>query len=256
MLILLPPSETKRDGGSGKPVNLAALAWPEQTDARRAVMTALVALASDEAECARVLKLSPKQLDEVGRNRELASVPTMPAIDRFTGTLYDALDAASLPATARKFASKHVAIGSACFGLVRALDCIPAYRLSFDSKLPGLGATLKKHWSEVGAAALAGEKRFVLDARSEGYAALAPLSQVANWIYLRVVTRGEGGVLRALNHFNKKGKGEFVRALCLDSPQASRIRSVADLLSWASENGWEMELGAPGEVNLVVSGVL
>ena len=95
MLILLPPSETKRDGGTGLPLDMSRLSWAdEQTDARTRVTAALVALAQKPTACAAALKLSPKQLDEVTRNQQLLTSPTMPAIDRFTGVLFDGLDAA------------------------------------------------------------------------------------------------------------------------------------------------------------------
>ena len=257
MLVLLPPSETKRDEGDGEPVDLSSLSWPGQKRARREVTKLVAALGRKREECAKVLGLSAKQLDEVERNRQVLKSPTMPAIDRYTGVLYDALDALTLPEDARSFLRENVAIGSAAFGLVRGMDLIPAYRLSFDSRLPGLTAgTLKKTWAPSGSAALATESGFILDARSEGYASLAPLPEDSNSIYLRVVTRGEGGAVRALNHFNKKGKGEFVRALALDGEAAGAIDSVDALISWGAKHGWELAPGAPGEVNLFVSGVL
>lgn len=261
MLILLPPSETKRDGGTGDPVDLASLSWPGQLRARREVTKLVATLGRSRDECARVLKLSAKQMDEVERNRTVLKSPTMPAIDRYTGVLFDALGALELPEHARAFLRDHVAIGSAAFGLIRAMDEIPAYRLSFDSRLLGLTAgTLKKAWAPSGSAALATEltdaKAFVLDARSEGYASLAPLPHGSNSSYLRVVTRGEGGAVRALNHFNKKGKGEFVRALAIDGEVAGAIDSVDALVAWGGKHGWEFSTGAPGEINLFVSGVL
>ena len=41
----------------------------------------------------RALKLGPKQAAEVDRNRAIRRSPTMPALERYTGVLYDALDA-------------------------------------------------------------------------------------------------------------------------------------------------------------------
>jgi cytoplasmic iron level regulating protein YaaA (DUF328/UPF0246 family) len=40
-----------------------------------------------------VLDLGPAQRDEITRNAELRTAPTSPAIDLYTGVLYDALDA-------------------------------------------------------------------------------------------------------------------------------------------------------------------
>lgn len=257
MLVLLPPSETKRDGGVGPPVNLHHLSWSTQLRSRREITKTLAALGRRREECVKVLKLSPKQLDEVERNRNILTSPTMPAIDRYTGVLFDALDAGSLPKASREFLRDHVAIGSAAFGLIRAMDEIPAYRLSFDSRLTDLRAgSVKATWAPSGAKVLATEPSFIIDARSEGYAALAPRTESPNGIYLRVVTRSVSGAVRALNHFNKKGKGEFVRALALDAAAASTISSVSELIEWGASRGFELASGAPDEVNLFVSGVV
>jgi uncharacterized protein len=271
VLILLPPSETKRDGGEGAPLEQllaeSALSFPELNPIRENVVTAVVALARNPQVCAEVLKLSPKQMGEVDRNTAVKASPTMSAIDRYTGVLYDGLAAENLSGEARAFLGTHVMIQSALLGPVGALDLIPAYRLSFDSKLPVLAAgSLKKVWAEAGSKAvskkLAAEPQLVLDLRSEGYAALAPLVPAENTVYLRVVTQGEDGQLRALNHFNKKGKGEFVRALATDAAYADSLSSVDELIAWGKTKDMILERGAaataqwPAELNLVVSGVV
>lgn len=271
MLILLPPSETKRDGGEGAPVEQllaeSALSFPELNAIRKRVVAATVSLARKPKVCAEVLKLSPKQMGEVDRNKAVKTSPTMPAIDRYTGVLYDGLAAMNLDEQARGFLAENVMIQSALLGPVKALEPIPAYRLSFDSKLPALAAgSLKKAWAEAGSKALAkklkSEPQLVLDLRSEGYSALAPVVPAENTVYLRVVTKGENGQLRALNHFNKKGKGEFVRALAKDAANTSTISSVEELIAWGKTKNLILEPGAtattdwPAELNLVVSGVI
>ena len=50
------------------------------------------------------------------------SAPTMPAIDRYTGVLYDALDVGSLRGATATRARARLAVGSALFGLLRADD--------------------------------------------------------------------------------------------------------------------------------------
>ncbi|HWH97496.1 MAG TPA: peroxide stress protein YaaA, partial [Pseudolysinimonas sp.] len=172
MLIILPPSETKRDGGDGPPLDLAALSFPELTGARRQALAALKALSRNLSAAAGMLRLGPSSATEAARNRVVTTSPTMPAIDRYDGVLYDELDAASLSIDARRFAAQHLAIGSALFGLCGALDPIPGYRLSHDSRLPG--TTLGKIWRAPLTAVLASREGLVLDMRSEGYAALGP----------------------------------------------------------------------------------
>src|ERR687887_2774267 len=95
MLVLLPPSETKADGGAGPALDLDALSFPDLTPVRERLVSALVELAEDVPASLAALGLSDRQTDEVARNAALRSAPTMPAIRRYTGVLYDALDAGS-----------------------------------------------------------------------------------------------------------------------------------------------------------------
>ncbi|MCS0500708.1 YaaA family protein [Protaetiibacter mangrovi] len=247
MLILLPPSETKREGGvEGSRLRVSELGFRELAAARRRAMTALEELARDPAASARALGLGPRQQAEVLRNLRVRRSPVRPAIDRYDGVLYDALDAPSLPDAARAFAHRHLAIASALFGLTRALDPIPAYRLSADSRLPGVG--MRALWSAPVSAIVAREPGLVLDLRSEAYAAFGPAPSRPDSVFVRVVT-DEGGRRRALNHFNKAGKGRLVRAMLLagiDHPDAASLRA------WAGDAGFVLEPGAPGELELVV----
>jgi cytoplasmic iron level regulating protein YaaA (DUF328/UPF0246 family) len=250
MLILLPPSETKRPGGrSSRPLDLGALALPTLAPQREAVVDALIALSADEDAAAAVLKLSSRQRGDVAHNAALRTGPTLPAVDRYTGVLFDALDAASLEAAARRWLGAHVLIHSAPFGPVGALDPIPAYRLAAGTSLPGV-PPLRRHWAEAVSAALAAEAApFVLDLRSEAYVALGPVPGGIPSAYLRVVTVGEDGSVRALNHFNKHGKGALVRALAQTRP---RVSNAAALLRWAADADVHLRSGAPGEIELVV----
>jgi cytoplasmic iron level regulating protein YaaA (DUF328/UPF0246 family) len=246
MLILLPPSESKRDGGDpGTRLELGALSFPELAAPRRTALAALRALSRNLAAAAGALRLGPGSVRDAAKNRVVRSSPTLPAIDRYDGVLYDALDAASLSASARSFAGERVAIASALFGLVGALDPIPSYRLSHDSRLPGV--SLGKLWRAPIAAVLAARPGLVLDLRSEAYAALGPAPEGA-W-FVRLVSEDAVGRRRALNHFNKAGKGDFVRRLLLaglDHPDAE------SLLAWARSAGIRLERGAPGELDLLV----
>lgn len=252
MRILLPPSETKRDGGLDAPLNLQALSFPALSKARVKAVTAVNRLARDPDGMMRALKLGPRLASEVTRNRQVRSSPTMAAIDRYTGVLFDALDAPSLDADAREFARETVVVHSALFGLIGALDEIPAYRLSHDSRLPGL--QLKSHWRAPLSAELARVPGVIVDLRSEGYVDLgvAPLREDS--VFVRVVSVDDAGRRRALNHFNKRMKGLFTRAFIDARPQ---IHSVGQLLDWAAAAGFRLETGpnrgagSPVELELV-----
>lgn len=243
MLLILPPSETKRDGGAdGSVLDLASLSFPQLNQPRKKAISALRALSRNLGAAAGALHLGRTQRFEIDRNRALLTSPVMLAIDRYTGVLYDGLDVETASPAARAFAEQHLLIHSALFGILGALDPIPAYRLSHDSRLPGL--SLRKHWSASVAQVLAERQGLILDLRSESYVALGPAPETAS--YLRVFS-ADGRT--ALTHFNKKSKGEFARAVMeagIDHPD------VASLMEWATHNGIRLALGAPGELDLVV----
>lgn len=229
MLILLPPSETKRPGGSGAPLRARELAFAELAPQRAAAAAALEQLAQDPEAMARALKLSPRQLGEIEINASVTSSPTMPAVDRFTGVLFDALEAESLDDEARAWLGENVAIQTALLGLVGALDEIPAFRLSAGHRLPEL-PPLKRHWAAATSELFTGRGP-VVDMRSEAYRALGPVPSGVETAYVRVVN-DEG---RALNHFNKQTKGIFTRALALSGETFASIDALVD---WARSAGF------------------
>jgi len=246
MRILLPPSETKRDGGDGAPLDVRSLSFPALAAPRRAAVRAVRELARDRDASMTALKLGPRLAGEVDRNRAVTRSPTMPAIDRYTGVLFDALDAPTLPVSSRRFAAERLFVHSALLGPVGALDGIPAYRLSHDSRLPGL--SLRTHWSAAVAAVLARDDGLLVDLRSEGYVGLGPAPARDGSVYLRVVTEGADGVTRALNHFNKHAKGLLARALL---EQGEDLATVDDLIEWAGGAGFRLRRAGPGELQLV-----
>lgn len=247
MLILLPPSETKVDGGGADTsLDLAALGHPSLSAQRRAALAATRSLSRNLAAMATALKLGPNQHFELLRNRAISRSPVMPALMRYTGVLYDALDAGTLGDDPMRFAADHVAIHSALFGLLRADDAIPAYRVSHDSRLPNL--RLRSLWRDAISAELDRREGLILDLRSEAYVALGPAPERA--YFLRVVAEAPDGRKRAMNHFNKKGKGEFVRSILqagIDHPDAE------SLLAWAADNKLRLTHGSEGELDLTVN---
>lgn len=251
MLVLLPPSETKRDGGDGAPLDFHALAYPKLNSRRRALVRALKALSRDADAAAAALKLGRTQRGEIARNRALTTSGTMPAIDRYTGVLYDALDAPGLSESEREFAGAHVVVHSALFGPIGALDPLPAYRMSHNSRLPEI--SLGKHWGDSISKVLTGSDGLVLDFRSEAYVSFGAAPARAGSYYLRVVTEAADGRTRALNHFNKKSKGEFTRAIVRNGVDFS---SVSKLLEWAAESGFVLRRSADGELELVVEEII
>jgi cytoplasmic iron level regulating protein YaaA (DUF328/UPF0246 family) len=246
VLILLPPSETKRDGGrEASSLNLDDLSFPTLTASRKKAIAGLRSISSSIAASTKALGLGQTQRFEIDRNRAIGSSPTMPALERYTGVLFDAVDVDSLDAGAREFLDRHVVIHSALFGLIRAADPIPAYRFSHDTRIPN--SSLAKIWRDANAAVLGAEPGLILDLRSESYVHLGPAPGTS--VFLRVVSDDGTGHRRALNHFNKHGKGELVRRLAL---AGSDFESTDELIQWARSAGLDLAPGADGELDLVV----
>ncbi len=248
MLVLLPPSETKRAGGSGafRPTSLRHAA--ELGPGRERVRAALEALSADEEAAAKALKLGVKNRDELLHNRKLDRSGVLPAIERYTGVLYDALDVATLDADARSWIDEHVLVQSALFGLLAAGDPIPAYRLSAGSRLPELGVPLKRLWREAHERIDWDAAGLVLDLRSQDYGSLAPLPDGVG-CFLHVAQRGADGEVRALNHFNKAAKGDLVRRL---ARSGAVIGDASELIDWATGEGLELSRSAEsGQLTLV-----
>jgi cytoplasmic iron level regulating protein YaaA (DUF328/UPF0246 family) len=247
VLVLLPPSETKHPGGDGPPLDLTSLSTPELTSVRTELAETLVKLAGDVPASRRALGLSPKQDDEVARNAALWTSPTLPALVRYTGVLYDALDASSMTRVQRGRAGRRLAVGSALFGLVGADDRIPAYRLSAGSSLPGL-PTLRSLWRPALSPVLAGLDGLVVDLRSGSYAALAPAPRA---VTVQVLSERPDGTRAVVSHFNKAHKGRLARLLATTTAEPDDVVRLRGLLRRA---GLHVEHDGDTALTLVVRG--
>ncbi|MDH6194207.1 cytoplasmic iron level regulating protein YaaA (DUF328/UPF0246 family) [Mycobacterium frederiksbergense] len=234
MIVLLPPSETKRTGGDGPPVRLDKLSSPELTPLRQSLIDELVDLAADPPACRKALAISVSQDAEIERNAALRQSPTLPAITRYTGVLYDALDVGSLRGAAATRAQNRLAVGSALFGLLRANDPVPAYRLSASSKLPGQPG-LAKRWRPLLEPVLAelSSRELIVDLRSGSYAGLG---RVPGAVRVQVLAEHADGHRTVVSHFNKAHKGHLARALASSRSEPSDATSVAAVARQAGMN--------------------
>ena len=232
MLFLLPPSESKVTGGGALTLDRVALTFGGLGSARDEVRGAY------EAAHPGV---------------DLLKAPTMPAIDRYSGTLYGAIHGRglkgsgtehnSLGAAERERAKDVLLVQSALFGLIPALNLIPEYKLSPSAWLRDVWS--KAHDPIFGRLADAGP---IIDLRSRAYAELAPIPDSVENYWVEVLDASSG---KALNHFNKKSKGELVRAV-LQATEAPR--TLSDLAQVAAGIGLRIEVdeAAPGRLLLFV----
>lgn len=214
-------------GGPGPALDLDSLAYPELSAVRRELIDRLVRLSADPTEARAALGVSASKDHEIDQNRQLLSAPTLPAIERYTGVLFDAFDVGSLTKLQRQKVHQRVAICSALFGMVRAGDRIPFYRLSAHSKLPDPAAgairTVAAQWKPAFGALADSLEELVIDLRSGAYQAFGSFPRA---VTVRVVTAGPNGEYVVVSHFNKHTKGLLARALATTRVQVEQPHDV------------------------------
>ncbi len=236
-VILLPPSEGKAEGGRARGRRKAPRSFPPLTAARAEVAQALATAMDDEAGAGALLGVKGEALAAaIEANRTLGSGHVLPAIERYTGVLYDNLDAASLDADARARLEAGVLIVSGLWGLVRPTDPIPDYKLKIDASLPPLGR-LRTWWRDALTPVLdrSTRDRVVWD--------LLPNAHAGVWVdpdrtpALRVTTtfeaeqRRDGALVRtSITHWSKALKGTLARHLLATAPPAADPDAVAAAL--------------------------
>ena len=237
-LILLPPSEGKAPGGGGPPWAPGTLALDldaQRTRVLRALATAMRGSATSRGRLLGAKGAALAAATEV--DRTVATSPTMPAIERYTGVLYDALDHRSLSATRRRRLDESVIIVSGLWGLVTPADPIPEYKLKMGAKLGRLGP-LSTWWRADLSARLAerAEDCTVWNLLPIGHAAAwrAP-DDMTQWS-ARFLEPGRDGSLAVVSHRNKLLKGALVRHLL-----AQPTTTPDDLAGWRHPMGFRYD---------------
>ena len=223
-------------------IDKAAIIWAALDPARDIAIKALVQLCQDEEAAAKSLKLGKTNRKDIQANLAIMTSGTMPALQRYTGVLYDALGYDELSKNALQRAQNQMFIQSSLFGLIPALERIPYYRLSAGSVLPGV--FLSKLWTAAHRDVWPRLTGQILDMRSKAYVSLNPIPTDRDSFFVEVLDANSG---KALNHFNKKAKGTLAKVILeagLES--SSEIPKVAKLAGLeARVSGRTVELFVP-----------
>lgn len=242
MRILLPPSEAKQAGGRGR--SLAARGPRQPIDeVRRLTLDALARLLGTPAAAA-ALQL-PASVAEAAINQNLAvqSSPTMPAVRRYSGVVYDGLDFAQLPPPVQALANRQLLIFSGLFGVLAGAEGVPAYRVPAKATLPGLGV-LATFWRPRLAElmpAMLGRGGLILDLRSGDYAAMwqpAAGSRLADrLVAVRVQSVKPDGSYGVISYSSKLAKGRLAAAVLRARAGGRAVRGPADVAAIWTELG-------------------
>jgi uncharacterized protein len=143
--------------------------------------------------------------------------PTLPAMQRYSGVLFQELSWSTLPAAARHRGDHQVRMVSGLWGLVAPTDPIPPYRLKMSASLDGLGR-LSTWWRPRLAPVLAGltDGRIVWDLLPNEHE--AAMDWVGCTPAQRITVRFLDAEGRTISHWNKLLKGSLVRWLLTERP--------------------------------------
>lgn len=211
LLVLLPPSEGKASGGarglSGGTFS-RSLARP-----RAEVRRALASVLNDPSRSARVLGVQGALLEDArAATRRLVGgrPPLLPAWQRYTGVVWEHLEASSLTIEQRR----RVLVPSGLYGITTADDPIADYRLKLSVSLGGIGS-LARFWRPSLTRALrpvVAGRSVVVMLPKEHAAAIdhTALAAVCELVEVRFVDRGGS---RSVGHAAKAVKGVAARVL-------------------------------------------
>ncbi len=194
MVILIPPSEGKTPGGVSP-----ALKKPPKNS--KEIIERINAVS--KLEWPKILGVKGKALDQaVVANKEILTSKTMPAIDRYSGVVYKAIDYPSMDEQSKKYLDEHVRIVSSVFGLVKPTDLIPDYKLKID-KLKS-----DKYWAPINSQAL--KTCFSFDLLPLAQKKAAPIHDGKSIDFVIM----KNGKKTPAGHMGKHIKGRFIRWLC------------------------------------------
>ena len=170
---------------------------------------------------------------------DVATAPTRPAIDRYSGVLYRELAYPTLDRTLRRRVDAQVVIFSGVWGLVAPRDPIPEYKHKMGATAGRLGR-LATWWRPRLAPVLDAyvRRRVVWDLLPHEHAAAWPVSTTAA---RRIAVRffdehGRAGerTLTTVSHWNKLLKGALVRHLV-----DAQLTDPAGLVDFHHPEGYE-----------------
>ena len=219
MIVLLPPSEGKSaDAGTG----VFGEVEPELLKDTKSVLKHLRGLKGADVGKFLGVKQTDKAAEWLKRDLAIAKAGCLPAVDRYSGVVYDHIDFSTIKS--KKRAASRVVIVSGMFGAISGNAQIPEY------KLP-MNPWLTKYWKPINTERIAAiaKKKKVLSLLSQSYAKALEFDGL-----IHVDFKVQGGK-KSAGHFGKAIKGRFVRFLL-----ENNVKTVDDFDGF-TEEGYQFD---------------
>ena len=199
MKILIPPSEGKAKTKSGN-ILFADTNFKFTREVNQVVR--LLELIDDEDLASVYGTSSEKAMLFHRQNQDIFNSKCAPAIERYTGVVYEHIGWSTLSDKAKDYMEKYIYIFSGLFGLLTPKTLIPDYKLKMNV------LSLQYHWNPILTEALNNEKN-VIDLLPQVHRkAYKPNKENVLTVDFQITKKGKKS---AAGHFGKAVKGEFIR---------------------------------------------
>ena len=199
MKILIPPSEGKaRVKATGTIFSDTNFKFKRHVNQ----VVRLLELIDDEDLRSVYGTSTEKALGFHRQNQDIFNSKCAPAIERYTGVVYEHIDWMSLSEKAKKYMGKYVFIFSGLFGMLTPNTPIPDYKLKMNV------LSLQHHWNPILTEALKNEKPIIDLLPQVHRKAYKPNNKNVIPVDFLIINKGKK---TAAGHFGKAVKGEFIR---------------------------------------------
>jgi len=206
MLILIPPSE-----GKAKIKSSNILFKDTKFKYEREVNQVVRHLSILDQEDLRSIYGTSQEKSEIfhRQNQDIFKSHCAPAIERYTGVVYEYINWSTLDKSAREYMEKHVRILSGLFGFLTPQTLIPNYKLKMNV------LSLQLHWNPIITKALENQET-VFDLLPQVHRKAYTPSKNVIKVDFSVIKKGKK---TAAGHFGKAVKGKFIRWIAQNSIQ-------------------------------------
>ncbi|TLT05118.1 YaaA family protein [Aliarcobacter cibarius] len=225
MKILFSPSETKIGGGDIKCIDKNSFIFPELFEKRLEILEKYNNYLKNASNNDLEKLFGTKKIEVIEKyKQDIFKSPTMKAIQRYEGVAYDYLNYNSLEVSAQKYIDENTLIFSNIFGVIKADDKIPDYKLKQGESFENL--KIDKFYSDNFSQTLDNYllDEDILDLRAGFYEKFYTIKKP----YLTMKFIKEGKVV---SHFAKAYRGEILKLLALKN-----IKTFEQLLNLQIEN--------------------